>query len=209
MTETNGRPPSLQKPRGRECTVGDCSRKHYAKGLCQYHYNASLPPKRYKRKICSFDGCSRPVNARGLCKSHDEQEKAGKELTPLQPRRKVIDGYKECSSCLRNLPVDAFNMNGGSVYHRCRECMSIYNRMHNYGISFKEARILTAKTSCDACGTAVSGKRRHVDHCHESGVVRGVLCHECNVAAGMLKDDPARLRALADYLERPRQLRLA
>ena len=49
-----------------------------------------------------------------------------------------------------------------------------------------------------------SGKVRDlaVDHCHETKAVRGLLCTDCNMAIGLLRDDPALLRAAADYLDR-------
>lgn len=43
-----------------------------------------------------------------------------------------------------------------------------------------------------------------VDHCHKTGVVRGILCMSCNHGLGLYEDDSARLRRAADYLERPR-----
>lgn len=41
----------------------------------------------------------------------------------------------------------------------------------------------------------------HVDHCHEAGRVRGVLCFNCNSAIGKLGDDPDVLRRAIAYLE--------
>jgi hypothetical protein len=39
-----------------------------------------------------------------------------------------------------------------------------------------------------------------VDHCHNTGVFRGILCNKCNRGIGLLEDDPARCRAAASYL---------
>lgn len=41
-----------------------------------------------------------------------------------------------------------------------------------------------------------------VDHCHRSGHVRSLLCHNCNTALGLMGDDAKRLRAAADYLDK-------
>lgn len=56
----------------------------------------------------------------------------------------------------------------------------------------------------DSCGRTPDeeGKRLAVDHCHATGLARGILCEKCNRALGMLADDPARVRGLARYLER-------
>lgn len=40
-----------------------------------------------------------------------------------------------------------------------------------------------------------------VDHDHETGKVRKLLCHNCNRALGLLRDDPALLRKSAEYIE--------
>jgi hypothetical protein len=39
-----------------------------------------------------------------------------------------------------------------------------------------------------------------IDHDHVTGDIRGLLCHACNVALGLLNDDPELLEAAAGYL---------
>ena len=78
-----------------------------------------------------------------------------------------------------------------------------------YGISEEEYEaILESQGGCCAgCGTKTpTGKWGvfAVDHCHDTGVVRGLLCNECNRGIGLLKDDPHLLRILANYLETSR-----
>lgn len=55
---------------------------------------------------------------------------------------------------------------------------------------------------CAICGAAAcpNGGRFAVDHCHVTGSVRGLLCRDCNLALGKMKDDPARFDRAAAYL---------
>lgn len=45
-----------------------------------------------------------------------------------------------------------------------------------------------------------------VDHCHETGVVRGLLCHKCNIGIGALQDNIAILNSAINYLNQSRSL---
>lgn len=55
---------------------------------------------------------------------------------------------------------------------------------------------------CAVCGVRPpEGKSLAVDHNHETGAVRGILCDKCNQAIGSFKDSPALLRKAAEYLE--------
>lgn len=54
---------------------------------------------------------------------------------------------------------------------------------------------------CAICGEAPKvGKRLHVDHCHDTRVVRGLLCGLCNRGLGMYRDQPSLLLKAASYL---------
>ncbi len=60
---------------------------------------------------------------------------------------------------------------------------------------------------CDLCHYDISKSPRyhnlHIDHDHSSGKIRGLLCHNCNMALGLLRDDASLLRRAADYLDNP------
>lgn len=70
-----------------------------------------------------------------------------------------------------------------------------------FGLTLEQyAAMLTAQSGrCAACGEP-STKTLHVDHCHESGLVRGLLCHACNTALGLLRECPKRMDALKAYI---------
>jgi hypothetical protein len=53
---------------------------------------------------------------------------------------------------------------------------------------------------CSICLRSL-GKTPHVDHDHETGAIRGVLCFNCNGGLGQFRDDPDLLLRAADYLE--------
>jgi hypothetical protein len=53
---------------------------------------------------------------------------------------------------------------------------------------------------CAICG----GKQKRdlaIDHCHRTGMVRGLLCGKCNTAIGSLNDNPELMRKAAAYVE--------
>lgn len=79
-----------------------------------------------------------------------------------------------------------------------------HNR-NKYGMSIaeREAMLIMQDGKCAICEATEPGNRGGwvVDHCHESGNVRGMLCHHCNLALGNVKDNTAILRKMISYLE--------
>ncbi len=77
-----------------------------------------------------------------------------------------------------------------------------------YGITVEEFdRLFDSQgRKCAICGEEnlkdARGFRPHVDHCHQTGKVRGILCGRCNKGIGALQDDSRIIRRALDYLER-------
>lgn len=60
---------------------------------------------------------------------------------------------------------------------------------------------------CGVCsGPSMGRGTYHVDHDHKTGKVRGLLCHKCNVALGMVQDSEDHLSRLIAYLRSSREL---
>ncbi|MGY1810474.1 endonuclease VII domain-containing protein [Blastococcus sp. SYSU D00669] len=78
-----------------------------------------------------------------------------------------------------------------------------YHLTRRYGISAQEADLMLEAQGglCAICELAPAA---HVDHDHETGAVRQLLCFNCNGGLGQFKDDPAVMRAAAAYVERHR-----
>lgn len=95
-----------------------------------------------------------------------------------------------------------------SEYVRTPERRSSQRTRHlkaTYGLTPEEWEVKwqSQNRACASCGvTPREDERRfHVDHNHDTGEVRGILCQGCNVALGSLGEDPERIRALAAYIE--------
>jgi hypothetical protein len=81
-----------------------------------------------------------------------------------------------------------------------------YQLLSKYGLTEKLQQELIAAQGhkCAICETYKPGGRGswHTDHCHTSGVVRGMLCCKCNRGLGQFTDNPDMLRRAASYLEK-------
>jgi hypothetical protein len=90
---------------------------------------------------------------------------------------------------------------------RKRAMRDLYYR-RTYGLTADEidAMLAAQDGGCAICGRLPTRLASlHLDHDHETGEVRGLLCIDCNQGIGKFHEDAARLRAAADYLERCRR----
>lgn len=69
---------------------------------------------------------------------------------------------------------------------------------------YDELAVMQGGEFCKICGAGRGAKRLHVDHDHETGEIRGLLCSLCNAMLGQARDNPATLQAGIDYLSTAR-----
>lgn len=73
---------------------------------------------------------------------------------------------------------------------------------HLYGLRWGDFMAMLAAQGgrCRICDDVMTMPR--VDHCHRTSKVRGLLCHNCNVALGHFRDSPTLLARAIEYLTR-------
>lgn len=85
------------------------------------------------------------------------------------------------------------------------------NKLRTYGLSV-EAQNKMKEAQGNACGICKtpfsSDELPHVDHCHATLEIRGMLCHNCNSSLGQFADNVAAIRKAANYLDNPPGIRV-
>lgn len=135
---------------------------------------------------------------------------------------------KRCKKCLLMRPEDGFGVDKTRPDNRhpyCKECkrgieknarllgkrsyskrapttlkQSEYMRRCRYNLEPEQynSMLLAQEGLCKVCKTFMT--KPNVDHEHETGVVRGLLCKSCNAGIGLLKDSVALLKSAIEYL---------
>lgn len=120
---------------------------------------------------------------------------------------------KRCPTCFKWLPAEKFNKEysrSDGLGALCKNCMIIntHRQRSNSKANFQTYDILFAeqKGRCAICFSTIldsdsKDKRLCIDHDHETGEVRGLLCRKCNLGLANFKDDIDRLYAAIDYLD--------
>ena len=94
---------------------------------------------------------------------------------------------------------------GATAYYQGRVSTrnDVLRRVYGITEEDEEQMRLDQGNACGICRQTFDegSYRANVDHDHETGVVRGLLCSACNRGIGFLKDDPEACRSAALYLE--------
>lgn len=169
---------------------------------------------------CSNDGCSRPARSQskpGLC--HACQARASYHRRNPEALYKPLGHHGKwkgvgCSKC--GEPAVSLGLCSACYQrkHKKRptpEKARARRIKHRYGITLEQydAMVEQRGNRCDVCGDppSAANTRAHwngklcIDHCHDTGRVRGLLCNDCNLAVGYGKTSAILERAAA-YLRR-------
>ena len=133
-------------------------------------------------------------------------------------------GSKKCSRCGKTKELSEFPKDKVNYRSYCKDCnrkrvreywakhpeQQQKNKLkYHYGMTVQEytTKLLEQNGVCAICGKpetkAVRGKIQSlsVDHNHDTGVIRGLLCSQCNSMLGFARDSSSILSVAADYLD--------
>ena len=125
-----------------------------------------------------------------------------KSIDAFQDEKRNKSGKRsECKACTRLYQrehsrnnKEMVNARNRRYYHNRRKDDPVYLKRsadrvsaRRYGLSLEEYRAIKDNAiACDLCDDVFEDDDsvKCIDHCHETGVIRGVLCHRCNVDLG-------------------------
>lgn len=135
---------------------------------------------------------------------------------------------KVCCNCKVEKPLSDFhfskkNKNSPKVYpdSQCKVCKYAYTRKwikdnteknnayntksklkNRYNITVDDYELMKSNQDglCAICSKPPGRRKLAVDHCHQTNIVRGLLCDRCNLTLGMIKDDLNIIEGVKRYL---------
>lgn len=190
------------------CSIGTCHDLVTARGWCDRHYKhwhkyGDPEPRAYRTP----DG-THPIEGHRHCL------RCGvvKPFAQFHKSATLADGVSfYCKECTKSF--SAARRERDPVAWRIRSQQSSHRyALKKYGMTVEDyaAMFVRQKGVCGICahgetarGSGGSVKLLAIDHCHTTGVVRGLLCSACNQGLGSFRDDVSRLTAAIEYLTGP------
>lgn len=198
---------------------------HYQQIVMRGEQPAPIKSRGTLGRTCAIEGCDSTNYSRHMCIKHYQRwRKSGSTDVPLtksQLRDEV--GRKRCKTCRQYKDESEFTTNTSGLKDglslHCRQCQaearerapmrireSALKRMYGITVADYDRMYAEQGGTCAICRQPEKLVRRgvlqelSVDHCHATGRVRGLLCHDCNLGIGKLGEDSDRITAAAEYV---------
>ena len=169
-----------------------------------------------------FYKCKEGILGRSsYCKPCHNLRGKKKRGTEFLVRETLPEGMAKCGRCKEIKDKDQFYPNQNGHRMQCKVCTLLLCRnwqtspggerkirnagfVRKYGITLEEyeAILVAQNYLCCICEIDLRTTKADTDHCHATGKVRGILCHNCNLAIGLLKDDPKFCISAGEYLSK-------
>ena len=114
----------------------------------------------------------------------------------------VPKGMNDCAICSKRYKLKQGEAGWRYCSKKCRNTSYYKQRLAQYGLTPEQHLKLMddSKGQCMICFTQHDPKGLVIDHCHDSGIVRGLLCSHCNTMLGFARDNTKTLESAIDYL---------
>ncbi len=129
--------------------------------------------------------------------------KATKPITEFGKDRKCKDGYRySCYECFREYNKKFYHKNTKKAMSRNRK--SNYKRLYKIPVHEYDKMLEKQNDGCAICGELnLDGRRLAVDHNHNTGKIRGLLCQRCNgFIVGIIEKYPELIQKSVEYLKK-------
>jgi len=155
--------------------------------------------------ICLCRACGKEFKAafnqpRRKC---DECKRARQRIQCREWRARNPDSYKKSIIKAKKKQQEwaKANPKAKSIMYRVRRLKQ------RYGITIEQFNSIASSQQgkCAICGTVLATlppRHTHVDHDHQTGRIRGILCHPCNIGLGNFKETIASFKAAITYLRK-------
>jgi hypothetical protein len=126
-------------------------------------------------------------------------------------------GKKRCGKCTDEKSISEFHKDKYTrtgYASECKKCRVDYSKATShiqkartaktrYNLSDEKYNTLMKISECEICGTDITKgfNNKHIDHCHSTKKVRGILCRNCNLGLGFFNDNSDYLLKAINYLK--------
>jgi len=204
----------------KNCTVEDCNREHEGRGYCSMHltrirkFGTPTPDMKFPtpRGQNLSNGETKTCSRCGL-------KKANVEFHISRSRPDGLNIYcKDCSTEFSKVRYAdpqkrSIMLIRGRMWREKNPEADVRKHLRRkYGMTLEQYNTLFDKQKglCALCSKPESVKRNSkserperlaVDHCHDTGRIRGLLCFKCNTAVGSIGDDEESAKRVVEYFE--------